>query len=303
MSKEEIKREFRKPATHRKYTEGFKNEIRQARADGMMRKEIADKYGLSLKVVEHILYDKPILLVGTKGKELSERETKWFISHYKNTRNDEIQVKLNITYSALHRLARQYGLKKTRQFMKKTQAEATEKARQSWEREKKMNTAKYKRQIELMSENLKLNDPDNKYKFRKGESNKDRLSPKKFKIMMENIHTKLEELRSRDKRRKMMGLKPLTNLGTGESKSKKYVRLWNVRYRLRKTYGYEIEPGSMEVRYTDKTKRSEQTEKYYSKKYGFRFIPEGGSTTERKVVVVPNWEEEKRYESGYFACY
>lgn len=268
-----------------------------------MRKEIADKYGLPIKVVEHILYDKPILLVGTRGRELSERETKWFISHYKNTRNDDIQVKLNITYSALHRLARQYGLKKTRQFMKKTQAEATEKARQSWEREKRMNTAKYKRQIELIRDNLKLNDPVNKYKFKKGESNKDRLSPKKFKVMMEKVHTKLEELKSRDKRRKMMGLKPLTNLGTGESKTKTYRRLYIARYHMINKYGYEIEPGSMEVRYTDRTKRSEQTERHYSKKYGFRFIPKGGSTTERKVVVVPNWKEEKRYESGYFASY
>ena len=110
---------------------GFIKKYTEDKMSDKVNNNLKSAYGF-IEDVEHILYDKPILLVGTRGRELSERETKWFISHYKNTRNDEIQVKLNITYSALHRLARQYGLKKTRKFMKKTQAEATEKARQSW---------------------------------------------------------------------------------------------------------------------------------------------------------------------------
>lgn len=295
MSNEEIKMEFRKPATHRKYTEDFKNEIRQARADGMMRKEIADKYGLSIKTVEHILYDKPVLLVGTCGRELSERETKWFISHYKNTRNDEIQVKLNITYSALHRLARQYGLKKTRQFMKKTQAEATEKARQSWEREKRMNTAKYKRQIELMSENLKLNDPGNKYKFKKGESNKDRLSPKRFRECMEKAHTKLEELRSRDRSRVALGLNPKTKLGLNTFNQKRYGRKWY----LTKKYGYEMGEG-LTMYYTDETRRSETAERYFTEKHKFKFRTKDGEDQERKdIKLPPDWSDRSMYDRSW----
>jgi hypothetical protein len=56
--------------------------------------------------------------------KLTDRQTQWLIRHFKHTKNDEITARLHISASYLHRLARQLGLKKTKQFMRKTQANA-----------------------------------------------------------------------------------------------------------------------------------------------------------------------------------
>ena len=56
---------------------------------------------------------------------LTERQTKWLTAHYKHTKNAEIAARLGISESYLHRVARSLGLKKTKQFMRKTQANAT----------------------------------------------------------------------------------------------------------------------------------------------------------------------------------
>lgn len=55
---------------------------------------------------------------------LTDKQTQWLVRHFKHTKNDDIIARLRISASYLHRLARQLGLKKTRQFMRKTQANA-----------------------------------------------------------------------------------------------------------------------------------------------------------------------------------
>ena len=49
--------------------------------------------------------------------------------HFKHTKNDDLCARLGISTSYLHRLAREHGLKKTPQFMRKMQAAATEAAK------------------------------------------------------------------------------------------------------------------------------------------------------------------------------
>lgn len=55
---------------------------------------------------------------------LTDKQTQWLIRHFKHTKNDDIIARLHISMSYLHRLARSLGLKKTKQFMRKTQANA-----------------------------------------------------------------------------------------------------------------------------------------------------------------------------------
>ena len=50
---------------------------------------------------------------------------------FKNTPNDVIMEKLDISFSTLHRTARALGLTKTKQFMRKCQRNAADKARNS----------------------------------------------------------------------------------------------------------------------------------------------------------------------------
>lgn len=56
--------------------------------------------------------------------KLTDKQTQWLVRHFKHTKNDDIIARLHISMSYLHRLARQLGLKKTKQFMRKTQANA-----------------------------------------------------------------------------------------------------------------------------------------------------------------------------------
>ena len=62
---------------------------------------------------------------------LTEKQTKWLAAHFKHTKNAEIAARLGISESYLHRVARSLGLKKTKQFMRKTQANATAHAKEA----------------------------------------------------------------------------------------------------------------------------------------------------------------------------
>ena len=57
--------------------------------------------------------------------KLSERQILWLKNHFKHTKNEDICQRFGISLSALHRIRRKFGLKKSHQFMVKAQAEAT----------------------------------------------------------------------------------------------------------------------------------------------------------------------------------
>ena len=59
-----------------------------------------------------------------------EQET-WLVRHFKHTRNAEAAVRLGISERSLTRIARRLGLEKSRQFMRKTQRNAADKAKES----------------------------------------------------------------------------------------------------------------------------------------------------------------------------
>lgn len=241
----QIQRFERKPATHRKHTQEFKEEVRRLKKERMPRKEIADKFGLSLKAVEHILYDKPVLLTGTKGRELTEKELLWFIKHYQHTRNDEIQVKLNITYSSLHRIARQYGLKKSRHFMKMTQGEATRKAKESHELN---GTYPPKGYVIPRSEEFRL---------KKGVGMKDRMTRKQMREMREKGNASRNETIAKEKRRILYGFEQQTKMRLVQEPTNKKSLRHNMKRR-----GYEVERGGNIIRITAETQRSEICEKH-----------------------------------------
>ena len=64
-------------------------------------------------------------------RAIPEAAEEWIIAHYKHTRNDEIKAKFGISDGALHRFARKHGLKKTAQFRKKCQKNASDAAARS----------------------------------------------------------------------------------------------------------------------------------------------------------------------------
>ena len=56
---------------------------------------------------------------------LPDVQIQWLKKHFKHTKNDVIRERLGLSHSTLHRIARELGLKKTRQFMAKMQMAAS----------------------------------------------------------------------------------------------------------------------------------------------------------------------------------
>ena len=67
---------------------------------------------------------------------LSEAQQKWFIKHFKHTKNEDVAAKLGVSQRTAIRLARQLGLQKTRQFMTKCQRATADAAKASHLRNK-----------------------------------------------------------------------------------------------------------------------------------------------------------------------
>ena len=62
---------------------------------------------------------------------LTAEQEAWLVKHFRNTKNDVIMKKLGLSHGTLHRFARELGLKKTKQFMRKCQRATSEAAKAS----------------------------------------------------------------------------------------------------------------------------------------------------------------------------
>lgn len=233
--------------TNNKYTDEQKAEIiRLKKEEKMPRKLIAEKFGITVKAVEHILYDKPRYVIGT-GTQLDESQLKWFIKHYKHTKNDDIVAKLNISHASLHRLARQHNLKKSKNFMRKTQLEAMAKAKESHE----INGTYPPKGYEIPKSDIA--------RFKKGEGIWTRVSKKRAKQMHQNSAESLKQRRAKEKRRVLYGLEQETKLKVvAQSKSKVCLRC-----NMKKKHGYVVDSRDSNIMYyTDDTKRSKIMEQH-----------------------------------------
>lgn len=194
-------------------------ELHRLKALGLPLSEIAVKLGRSSKSLEHKLYGKPIPRVENTGRELTEKEIAWIIRHFKHTRNDEIMSKFGISHSTLHRIAREHGLKKTKQFMIKTQDSAQKAAAES---HKRNGTYPPKGFIIPRS---------SEFRFQPGQSNRDRLSPKRYAECLEKMRASWRETYDKDKRRSLFwGFEQRTKFKFVKQPKSKI----SVRYNLRK---------------------------------------------------------------------
>lgn len=121
----------------RRWTEAEAALFEEMMRGGCPSSEIAAAVGRTEKAVERrkslMRHPRPKLTRPRSVKKvvLSPEAEKWLIRHFKHTKNDEIMRRLGVSGSTLHRLARSLGLTKTRQFMKKTQAECAAAAKES----------------------------------------------------------------------------------------------------------------------------------------------------------------------------
>lgn len=197
--------------------------------------------------------DRKAVQIGSRGgKSLTEAQTQWIIKHYKHTKNNDIMMRFGIGQSTLHRLARKHGLKKSKQFARKVQREnaelgfavcqeygiyqqSAEYAREQWRQRKERGE---------------------RCGFKPGQSNKDRMSPRKFKKMMDSIHQKRRQSIRKDRLRIKWGLEQKTRMRLVSGGKTRVSQ----RYAMRKR-GYIVPRGSNVAYYTDDTVRNLAAEK------------------------------------------
>lgn len=186
---------------------------------------------------------------------LSEPQLKWIRKHFKHTKNDDIMSRLCISHSTLHRIARELGLKKSAQFVRKCQANATQHAHAA---------------------NRRNNWPPNGYIiprsrefcFKQGVRPVERLGAQVNAIRIKKAHETRNRTIASEKRRILFGLEQKTKMKLVAAPHAKAA----YRYVLKKR-GYYIERGGRTAYYDEKTDRSATVERTAFEKYRFEVKP------------------------------
>ena len=241
---------------NRIWTQEEIDELHRLRSLGLEWSEIAVRLGRTRKAVEHKIYNKPIRRVATRGRQLTEKELAWVIRHYKHTKNEEIMERFELSHSSLHRIAREHGLTKSRHFMKKTQDEAQVAAAES-----------HRRNGTYPPKGFRIPGSD-KNCFKKGQSNQDRLTPKRYAEMQEKRRASWRATYDRDKRRTLAwGFEQRTKFRFVKQSRSKIA----FRHGLRKC-GYVEDPNNHNLYYyTSEHMRRPKRERNASK-YGIKII-------------------------------
>jgi hypothetical protein len=170
---------------------------------------------------------------------LSEQERQWMYDNFGNTKNEEVAAYLGISIRTAIRIANGLGIKKHPDFTKSMQRKASERAA-IVNRVNGGNTG---------ARNLLLYGKP--YRFKAGESIRNRMGDKAFKEMHCRIGESRKETFRKEKRRVLFGLEQKTRLRVVQCPREKIY----LRSNLRK-HGYEIGQASNEATVGDSTRRS-----------------------------------------------
>ena len=186
------------------------------------------------------------------AKKITEQQKKWIIKHFKNTKNDEIIIKIGISNSTLHRFARANGLHKTKQFKTKCQLLAAEMAKQSHLRNKTYPQKGFR--IPKSEENY----------FKSGVTPEKRLGKKKNQERIRKSAESRSKTVKAEKRRVLFGLEQKTKLKVFAASHAKAA----YRYTLKKR-GYLVDRDGKTIFWDANTKRSEKCERTAQERYRF----------------------------------
>jgi len=176
-------------------------------------------------------------------KDLTAEQLEWLKENFCHTKNQELADKLGTSPRSVTRMARALGLWKTSEFVAAMQQNAADHAARA-NRANGGNAG---------TKNLLLY--GKAYRFKAGESNKDRMSKEAFKEMHRKIGESRKETFRKEKRRVLFGLEQKAGLRVVQAPKAKI----NLRNGLRKK-GYEIARASNEAFITTATHRSEMME-------------------------------------------
>lgn len=255
----------RKTDAGRKWTQEETRRLHELRSEGLGLSAIAERLGRTRKSVEHKIHGKPVRQAAGRGKSLSETEMRWLAKHYKHTKNDEIMKRLGVSHSSLHRIAREHGLAKSLQFMRKTQTEAKDAAADS-----------HRRNGTYPPKGYRIPGGENN-RFKKGESIRDRLSPKRYAEMQEKRKASWRRTYDSDRRRSLAwGFEQRTKFRFVKQSRAKI----SYRYNLRKN-GYLEDPEDHNLYYLPSEEMRRPRMESRAPKFGIRFKTPKSQTNQK----------------------
>lgn len=176
-------------------------------------------------------------------KDLTPEQLEWLKENFCHTKNQELADELGTSPRSVTRMARTLGLWKTSEFVAAMQQNAADHAARA-NRANGGNAG---------TKNLLLY--GKAYRFKAGESNKNRMSKEAFKEMHRKIGQSRKETFKKEKRRVLFGLEQKTQMRVVQCPREKICLRNNLRKR-----GYEIARASNEAIVTDNTRRSVKME-------------------------------------------
>ena len=172
-------------------------------------------------------------------KDLTQEQLEWLKENFGSTKNQELANELGTSPRSITRMARELGLWKTKEFISAMQRNASE------------HGARVNRANGGNAGTKNLLVYGKAYRFKAGESNRDRMSEEAFKEMNRWIGESRKETFRKEKRRVLFGLEQKTGLRVVQCQKEKI----SLRNNLRK-HGYEIARASNEAIVSDNTRRS-----------------------------------------------
>ena len=189
----------------------------------------------------------------TEKIELTPEQERWLKAHFRHTRNEDIGERLGISQSSLHRFARELGLTKTRQFMRKQQRNAADRARESHLRN---GTYPPKGYIIPRSE---------EFRFKAGVTPVERLGKRKERKRIERSAESRRRTLREERARTLFGVPRKTGLRVVREPRGKTCQRWYLRKR-----GYIIDEANLIAYWTEDTRRATILEKRPRRWYWFR---------------------------------
>lgn len=183
---------------------------------------------------------------------LTPQQEKWFITHFKHTKNEDVCKKLDISLTTMQRLKRKYGLFKSKQFMGKCQAECMQRA---WE---------VNRERGWPPKGFKIPNSD-KGRFKPGYSLLERLGPKKFAERAKKAAETRRATFKRERARVVWGLEQKTKLRVAKQPQEKLRLRWYLKKR-----GYIVDDVARIAYYDENTKRGKRIENKKQPWYKFQ---------------------------------
>ena len=184
---------------------------------------------------------------------LTPEQERWLVAHFRHTTNPEIARRLGISETTMHRFARELGLTKSRQHMRKTQRNAADKAKASHLRN---GTYPPKGYIIPRSE---------EFRFKAGVTSVERLGKRRERKRIERSAESRRKTFREEKARALFGVPRRTGLRVVREPRGKTCQRWYLRKR-----GYIIDEANLIAYWTDETRRATILEKRPRRWYWFR---------------------------------